>query len=68
MVCPDCLSEVEAAQESCAGCGYVRPADGWTPDPLTGLILGGRYRLEGRLGAGGPERATGGPGAGSITL
>ncbi len=53
MVCPDCLTEVEATHESCAGCGYVRPADGWTPDPLTGLILGGRYRLEGRLGAGG---------------
>jgi len=53
MVCPDCLAELDAQQESCASCGYVRPSDGWTPDPLTGLIVGGRYRLEGRIGAGG---------------
>lgn len=52
-VCPDCLAEVDAASEVCGACGYVRPRDGWLPDPLTGLILGGRYRLEGRLGTGG---------------
>ncbi len=53
MVCPDCLTEVDAHHESCAACGFMRPTEGWTPDPLTGLILGGRYRLEGRIGAGG---------------
>lgn len=42
-----------AQQDACSSCGFVRPAAGWPPDPLTGLILGGRYRLEGRLGAGG---------------
>ena len=52
-VCPDCLAEVDPQQESCGSCGFVRPAQGWTPDPLTGLIVGGRYRLESRLGAGG---------------
>ncbi len=53
-VCPDCLGTVEDARsDACANCGFVRPADGWLVDPLTGLILGGRYRLEGRLGAGG---------------
>ncbi len=52
-VCPDCLAELSAQQESCGSCGHVRPNEGWMPDPLTGLIVGGRYRLEGRLGAGG---------------
>lgn|GEM_PF-986393 len=56
-VCPDCLAEVGVAPaldvDSCPSCGYVRPAEGWLVDPLTGLILAGRYRLEGRLGAGG---------------
>lgn len=56
-VCPDCLAEVgsvpAADVESCPSCGFVRPASGWQVDPLTGLILAGRYRLEGRLGAGG---------------
>ena len=53
LVCADCLAEVDPQFEACPSCGFVRPANGWTPDPLTGLILGGRYRLEGRLGAGG---------------
>jgi serine/threonine-protein kinase len=56
-VCPDCLAEVGSAPAaevaSCPSCGFVRPAEGWQVDPLTGLILAGRYRLEGRLGAGG---------------
>ncbi|TNF23485.1 MAG: serine/threonine protein kinase, partial [Deltaproteobacteria bacterium] len=56
-VCPDCLAEVGPAPalevESCPSCGYVRPPEGWLVDPLTGLILADRYRLEGRLGAGG---------------
>ncbi|MFO0751088.1 MAG: protein kinase [Myxococcota bacterium] len=54
MVCPDCLSEVsEPRSETCQHCGTVRPPQGWMPDPLTGLILSGRYRLETRLGDGG---------------
>ncbi len=52
-VCAECLSEVVDAHETCPVCGFVRPKEGWLADPLTGLILGGRYRLEGRLGAGG---------------
>lgn len=51
--CPDCLADVVPAHENCPACGFVRPKEGWLSDPLTGLILGGRYRLEGRLGAGG---------------
>lgn len=53
LVCPDCLGELVDAHDHCPACGFPRPKTGWTPDPLTGLILGGRYRLEGRLGAGG---------------
>lgn len=54
LVCPECLAHIgEPGVEACLGCGYVRPADGWRADPLIGLIVGGRYRLEGRLGAGG---------------
>ncbi|MCC6621095.1 MAG: protein kinase [Deltaproteobacteria bacterium] len=53
-VCPDCLGEIDdALVDNCAHCGIVRPNAGWMPDPLTGLILGNRYRLESRLGAGG---------------
>lgn len=53
-VCPDCLAEVaDVDSDDCPSCGFVRPASGWLVDPLTGLILAGRYRLEGRLGAGG---------------
>jgi len=53
-VCPDCLGEIgEPTAENCLHCGIVRPPSGWMPDPLTGLILGNRYRLESRLGSGG---------------
>lgn len=53
-VCPDCLAEVaDVDSDDCPSCGFVRPPTGWLVDPLTGLILAGRYRLEGRLGAGG---------------
>lgn len=53
LVCPDCLGELVDAHDHCPACGFPRPREGWLSDPLTGLILGGRYRLEGRLGAGG---------------
>lgn len=53
LVCPDCLGELVDAHDHCPACGFARPKTGWLTDPLTGLILGGRYRLEGRLGAGG---------------
>lgn len=53
LVCPDCLGELVDAHDNCPACGFARPKTGWVTDPLTGLILGGRYRLEGRLGAGG---------------
>lgn len=41
---------------SCPQCGYPRasgPGGDWLADPLRGLILNDRYRLEERLGAGG---------------
>ncbi len=56
-VCPDCLARVEPRDaDACEHCGFARvscPGGDWLPDPLSGLILNGRYRLEARLGAGG---------------
>jgi serine/threonine protein kinase len=56
-VCPDCLARVEPRDAAaCEHCGFAResaPNGDWIPDPLTGLIIQGRYRLDGRLGAGG---------------
>jgi serine/threonine-protein kinase len=44
---------VGAHHECCGHCGFSRPEIGWLADPLPGLILHGRLRLEGRLGSGG---------------
>lgn len=37
----------------CTACATVRPETGWPVDPHIGRVLGGKYRLESRLGAGG---------------
>jgi len=53
IACPDCFAALGSPDQPSCLCGYVRPRTGWPPDPLPGLILSNRYRLEGRLGAGG---------------
>lgn len=53
LVCPDCLSVVREDHEACMVCGRTRPEAGWLADPLIGLVVSDRYRLEGRLGEGG---------------
>ncbi len=52
-VCYDCLSVVHENAPNCVSCGRTQPSGGWGLDPLIGLVLADRYRLEERLGEGG---------------
>ncbi len=51
--CHQCGLGTEVNGPRCGRCGEGRPAGGWPSDPLIGQVLGGRFRLEYRLGMGG---------------
>jgi len=53
LVCYDCLTVVQTDWENCTSCGTMRPHGGWGLDPLIGLVLSDRYKVESRLGEGG---------------
>lgn len=53
LVCYDCLTVTKSNWENCSSCGVNRPAGGWGLDPLIGLVLSDRYKIEGRIGEGG---------------
>ncbi len=52
-MCPTCRAACGEASERCESCGGARPDGGWPLDPLVGLVLGGKYRIDRRLAAGG---------------
>ncbi|MBI5500676.1 MAG: serine/threonine protein kinase [Deltaproteobacteria bacterium] len=51
--CPECRSAVERGAEACGSCGTARPGTGWPDEDSSGKLVGGRYRIERRLAAGG---------------
>ncbi|MCK6575417.1 serine/threonine protein kinase [Myxococcota bacterium] len=53
--CPGCQATIDTEPPPvvCPACGQDAPARGFPEDPLLGTTVDGRYRLEGRLGAGG---------------
>jgi hypothetical protein len=51
--CGECDASVEPSAAACGSCDAPRPRGGWSLDAHVGRILGGRYRLLERLGAGG---------------
>jgi serine/threonine-protein kinase len=53
MRCARCDYEFPDGDRFCGRCGLSLSADGQQVDPLLGLTLDGRYRIEKRIGAGG---------------
>ncbi len=52
-VCDKCGHNLEPPGPRCPSCKREQPARGWPTDPLIGRSVGGRYRIERRLGVGG---------------
>ena len=53
MKCPRCDRRLESSDRYCGRCGLARSADGRSVDPLLGLTIGDRYRIDERIGVGG---------------
>ena len=53
MKCPRCDCRLESSDRYCGRCGLARSADGRSVDPLLGLTIGDRYRIDERIGVGG---------------
>ena len=53
MNCPRCDREVLENDRFCSRCGLARSADGKPIDPLIGLTVADRYRIDKRIGVGG---------------
>ncbi len=54
MKCPRCDHAVSKDDRFCGRCGLGLPTDGGRPvDPLIGLVVDNRYRIEHRVGVGG---------------
>ena len=53
MKCPRCDFKLKTGALYCGRCGLARPRDEHAVDPLLGATLGGRHRVERRIGAGG---------------
>jgi serine/threonine protein kinase len=53
MKCPRCDHIVAESDRFCGRCGLGQPKDGVPVDPLVGLVVDDRYRIEKRIGVGG---------------
>ena len=57
MYCPRCRKKLRAGFDFCLYCGADRPVNtrsaGQDPDSRIGTVLGGKYRIEEKIGAGG---------------
>ncbi|MEE2757168.1 MAG: serine/threonine-protein kinase [Myxococcota bacterium] len=53
MKCPRCDRQLCEQDRFCGRCGLARSTDGKPVDPLIGLTIGNRYRIEERIGVGG---------------
>ncbi|MEZ4466884.1 MAG: serine/threonine-protein kinase, partial [bacterium] len=53
MRCPRCDYSMPSGDRFCGRCGLARPTDGVPVDPLLGLTVAGRYRIDRRIGVGG---------------
>ncbi len=53
MKCPRCDRQLLENDRFCGRCGLARSTDGKPVDPLIGLTIGNRYRIEERIGVGG---------------
>ena len=53
MLCPRCDRKLSVDDRFCSRCGLARSTDGEPVDPLIGLTIADRYRIEERIGVGG---------------
>lgn len=53
MQCPRCDRKLAKEDRFCSRCGLARSTDGVPVDPLIGLTVSDRYRIEERIGVGG---------------
>ncbi len=53
MQCPRCDRKLSKEDRFCSRCGLARSTDGKPVDPLIGLTVSDRYRIEERIGVGG---------------
>jgi serine/threonine protein kinase len=53
MQCPRCDRKLSQEDRFCSRCGLARSLDGVPIDPLIGLTVSDRYRIEERIGVGG---------------
>lgn len=53
MQCPRCDRKLAIEDRFCSRCGLARSTDGKPVDPLIGLTVSDRYRIEERIGVGG---------------
>ena len=53
MRCPRCDHALPDGDRFCGRCGLSRNVDGKAVDPLLGIVVDGRYRIEERIGVGG---------------
>ena len=53
MNCPRCDRELLSSDRFCSRCGLARSNDGEPVDPLIGLTVADRYRIDQRIGVGG---------------
>lgn len=53
MQCPRCDRKLSEEDRFCSRCGLARSLDGVPIDPLIGLTVSDRYRIEERIGVGG---------------
>ena len=51
--CPGCMNALGENTDICPSCEKAAPGGGWPKDPYLGRTIGGKYRLESKLGAGG---------------